>query len=404
MTEKLFYQDPYMTSFEAAVIENGKDKEGHAYVVLDKTAFYPTGGGQPFDKGTLNGVQVVNVEMIDGKVVHFLETPIEESQVKGEIDWNRRFDHMQQHAGQHILSAAFADRFGLKTLSFHLGSEDVTIDLSTFSLTEDQVREAERIANSVIYQNKPIKTIWVEEKDLESYPLRKPPKVTENIRLVIIDDYDYNACGGTHPATTGEVGPIHILSWEKNPKGTRIHFLCGWRAIAAFTEKQNVLQILNKKLSSSENDLPEKVDQLLAKHHELEKSLKEAEEQLLKHEADELIKKARSLGGFDLVARAFLNRDVSECQLLARFITEQGDNMAVLFTTKDGSRLHILGHRGKNVDGIDMRELIQSGLELINGRGGGKPERAQGGGETDLTAEGMLSYLIHQLEKEKVAG
>lgn len=403
MTEKLFYEDPYIRSFDAVVIETEKDDNGRPFIVLDQTAFYPTGGGQPHDLGTINGIEVTDVETVNGMVRHYIEQPISDTEVKGEIDWNRRFDHMQQHAGQHILSAAFADKLGLKTISFHLGTDDVTIDLDTTKLTDAQVREAERIANEVVFKNKPIQTNWVEQEDLVKYPIRKQPKVTENIRLVIIEDYDYNACGGTHPRTTGEVGPIHILNWEKNQKGTRVHFLCGLRAFKAFTEKHQVIQSLTRTLSSTEQELPEKIDQLLDKQHSLEKQLKEAEEQLLKHEAEELLKAAKSFNGIRLVARSFIGRDVTECQLLSRFVLDQGEDIATLFTTKNGARLHIIGARNQEVKEIDMRELIQKGLELINGRGGGKPERAQGGAATDLTAEGMLAHLINLLETEKVA-
>jgi alanyl-tRNA synthetase len=402
MTEKLFYQDPYINSFEATVVESGTEENGRHFVVLDKTAFYPTGGGQPYDQGTIDGIEVSDVEDVNGEVRHYLNAALNKKQITANIDWNRRFDHMQQHAGQHILSAAFADKLGLKTISFHLGTDDVTIDLDTNQLTEAQVREAEQIANEIVFQNKPIQTKWVTLEELNNYPIRKQPKVTEGIRLVIIDGYDYNACGGTHPKTTGEVGPIHILSWEKNQKGMRIHFLCGWRAFQAFTQKQEVIQSLNRTLSSNDHELQEKVDQLLEKQHQLEKQLKDAEEQLLKIEANELLENAQVFDHFRLVARSFICRDVPECQLLSRFILDQSEDIVTLFTTKNGARLHIIGARNSQVTDIDMRELVQKGLEIINGRGGGKPERAQGGAETDLTAEGMLAHLVDILEKEKV--
>jgi len=402
MTKKLFYENPYITTFEAEVIEKGVDEAGHPFVVLDQTAFYPTGGGQPHDIGTLNGVKVVDVETRDQAIIHILEQPIDAVKVKGEVDWERRFDHMQQHTGQHILSAAFAERFGFQTVSFHLGKEEATIDLATQTITEEQIQEAVHLANTIVFQNKPIKTIWVDEKELSQYPLRKPPKVKENIRLVIIEGYDYNACGGTHPHMTGEVGPIQVIGWEKNQKGIRIHFLCGFRAVKAFAEKQKVLQTLNRQLSSQDATLKDAIDRLLEKQHELEKALGEAEEELLKHEAAELYQKARAMDGFRLVAKAFVHRKITECQKLSRFILEQAEQTVVLFTTKEGTRLHMIASRTKDVEG-DMVKLIESGLSLINGRGGGKPERAQGGGETDLTAEGMLSYLVDQLEGQRVA-
>ncbi len=223
-TEKLFYQDSYMRAFTARVLKAERDEQGHFYVVLDRTAFYPTGGGQPHDTGTLNSVHVYDVEEIGGEVRHYIEDPVDvHHEIAGEIDWERRFDHMQQHAGQHILSAAFAEMVGYQTVSFHLGQQICSIDLDAVDLTDEEIMQVENKANDIILENRPVETRWVSAEELSQYPLRKEVSVSDNIRLVIIPDFDYNGCGGTHPNSTGQVSALKMLHWEKQKKKVRVY-------------------------------------------------------------------------------------------------------------------------------------------------------------------------------------
>ncbi|MCM3537953.1 alanyl-tRNA editing protein [Priestia endophytica] len=217
-----------------------QDKKGDFYIILEETAFYPTGGGQPHDIGTLNGIKVLTVEELDGEIRHYTERTLPDSddKVVGVIDWERRFDYMQQHTGQHILSAAFAQLYDISTVGFHLGKDIVTIDLNISELTEEMISKAEKLANDIIIENRPIVTKWIEYDDLVNYPIRKTPSVKENIRLVIIDEFDYNGCGGTHPNTTGEVGAIKVLNWERQRKKIRLYFICGNRVMTQFDQKQ----------------------------------------------------------------------------------------------------------------------------------------------------------------------
>lgn len=251
-------------------------------------------GGQPHDTGTLNHIKVVNVEEINGEIRHFVEKPISEQNidVTGVIDWERRFDHMQQHSGQHILSAAFEELFGYRTVSFHLGKEVLTIDLDIEELSEQKAMEAEKLANQIILENRPIETKWVTERELSKYPLRKQPSVTENIRLVIIPDFDYNGCGGTHPHSTGQVGAIKILDWERQRKRIRVQFVCGNRVLKQLGKKQKVIRELNALLNASEEEIITAASRLLDHAKETEKSLEEARENLLHYEAKELLEKA----------------------------------------------------------------------------------------------------------------
>ncbi len=218
MKELLYYQDVMLREFDATVISKGTDENGRNFIVLSNTAFYPTGGGQPHDTGTINGIEVSDVEKVGDEIRHYIQGDVSilNGDVQGQLNWQRRFDHMQQHAGQHLLTAAFVELFNLPTVSFHLGSEQVTIDLAVDTISEDQLLAAEALANDIILENRPIETTWITENELENYNLRKDVAVTGDIRLVIIPNFDYNGCGGTHPISTGQVSAIKILGIEKN--------------------------------------------------------------------------------------------------------------------------------------------------------------------------------------------
>jgi alanyl-tRNA synthetase len=282
MTKKLYYENPYIDSFTTNFIKQEVDENGNLYVVLEDTAFYPTGGGQPHDTGFLNECHVFNVEDIDGEIRHYLNKPLEEtSEVNGSINWDRRFDHMQQHAGQHLLSAAFEELYNYKTVSFHLGKDFLTIDLDIQDLKEEESLRAEELANKIVLEGRAIETKWVTKEELSGYPLRKQVSVEDNIRLVIVPDFDYNGCGGTHPASTSQVGTIKILGWEKQGKKIRVQFICGNRVVMQFHNKNKVLTELSRLLSAPAEELAQTVVQLRETMKQLDKSLQEAKEVLL---------------------------------------------------------------------------------------------------------------------------
>lgn len=263
LEQKLYYIDAYTKDFTTKIIKQDYDKEDNLYVVLNETAFYPTGGGQPYDIGTLNGTLVTNVEEVNGEIRHFIAEQLETAEVEGKINWERRFDHMQQHAAQHILSAAFWDHFNIPTIGFHLGKETVTIDLETENLPAETIEKAVQIANNIVFENHPIRIQWMNLEEAKTLPLRKEPTLTENIRVVIIENFDYNGCGGTHPRRTGEVGLIQVLNWERNKGGIRLTFIAGWRTLKLMGQQQQIMKDVSKQLNSSETDIPAKVAQLL---------------------------------------------------------------------------------------------------------------------------------------------
>jgi alanyl-tRNA synthetase len=395
---KLFYQDSYIETFASKMIKQEKDEKGQWYVVLEETAFYPTGGGQPFDTGNLNNIPVINVEEIDGEIRHYLRNPIADFSVKleGKINWERRFDHMQQHAGQHILSAAFEELFNYKTVSFHLGEEVLTIDLDIEDLTKSEADEVEKRANQIILDNRPIETKWVSQVDLSQYPLRKQPTVTKNIRLVIIPDFDYNGCGGTHPSSTGQVGAIKILDWEKQRKKIRIQFICGNRVLKQFHEKHQIISQLIKLLNAPEKGIIHSLERLLENVKSSDKQLEEIRQTLLQFEAREMLHNQLDINGQKIISKVVQNRSMKEIQQLARAITNISDEVIVILITENESQLQVVTARGSRQH-VSMKELLSDILPTINGKGGGNEGMAQGGGDLILTGKQLLEIGLKAL-------
>ncbi|MCY8547733.1 alanyl-tRNA editing protein [Bacillus vallismortis] len=398
--DKLFYKDPYLKAFETKLLKQFQDKKGDTYITLEKTAFYPTGGGQPHDIGTVNGVKVLNVEEVDGEIRHYIERALPQSddKVVGVIDWERRFDHMQQHAGQHILSAAFAQLYDIHTVGFHLGHDIVTIDLDLSELTEEIVGKAEKLANDMIKQNRPIVTKWIEYDDLVNYPIRKTPSVKENIRLVIIDDFDYNGCGGTHPSATGEVGAIKVLNWERQRKKIRLSFVCGNRVITQFDQKQKVMVELTGLLNRPEGELSEAVKRLLENVKKLEKELLESNEKNLQYEANDLLAKSTIQNDAVVIIETFSDRPIQELQKLAKMIADREKRALIFFISENHNRFQLVCGRG-STNKMDMRVLMQESLCLIDGKGGGNQTFAQGGGTASLKVEEFLRHIINIIAK-----
>ncbi|WNS75887.1 DHHA1 domain-containing protein [Bacillus sp. DTU_2020_1000418_1_SI_GHA_SEK_038] len=393
MDSKLYYKDPYMKTFRAHLLKQEQDEQGRWFAVLDETAFYPTGGGQPHDTGALNGVKVIDVEELDGEIRHYLEAELEKTVdlVTCEIDWNRRFDHMQQHAGQHILTAAFVERFNFATIGFHLGRELVSIDLDISELSEDQAREAERLANRIVLEGRPIETKWVSEDELANYQLRKELVVTDNIRLVIIPDFDYNGCGGTHPNSTAEVGPVKILDWERQKGKIRVHFVCGGRVLTQLHQKHKVLRELTDLLNAPEQDLAEAAKKLIENGKEREKSLEAMQELLLSYEAKELLNSIDHTTNRKIVNEVFQNRSIQDLQKLARMVCALSDEVIVFLVNETESKLQFVCARGSQPT-ASMKSISSELLTLINGKGGGNDQFAQGGGERLITGEQLLQH------------
>ena len=392
MRNLLFYQDVMIKDFTAQVLKTGVDGD-RPYVVLSNTAFYPTGGGQPHDTGFLNDIRVIDVEKIDNEIRHYTESPCNLSgEVQGRLDWERRFDHMQQHCGQHILTAAFVELFDIPTVSFHLGSELVTIDLNTEHITEEQLTLAEKRANEIIIENRPIETKWVNKEELSQYSLRKEVSVEEDIRLVIIPDYDYNGCGGTHPTSTGQVSSIKIMGTEKMKKLTRVSFVCGNRVLNQLAMRKKVLADVSKQLSVPEEDAADALRKFLLTAKATEKTLSEAQEALLQYEAKELLESSEN----GLVAAFFENRSIQTLQKLGRAITSLNDYAIALLVAQNEDKLQFIAARGNQVK-LSMKNISSEILPFINGKGGGNDTFVQGGGEKQLSAQELLQLMVNKV-------
>ncbi len=392
MKRKLFYADAYLQRDMTKVVNVAKDELEKWYVTLEETVFFPTGGGQPHDIGKINDVVVFDVEEIDGEIRHYIAEPLLEvgAAVEMEINWQRRFDFMQQHTGQHLLTASFVELYGIQTTSFHLGKELVTIDLDVKKVTDEQLLEVEKRANQIILENRPIETKWVNKEELAAYPLRKKVAVEEDIRLVIIPDFDYNGCGGTHPSSTGQIGTLKILDTEMQKGHVRVHFVCGNRVLDQLHRKQKTLQEVTHLLSASEDGVVNSVKVLLDNGKKHEKTLDEAQQQLLNYEVKEIVGDMKE--GTTSIERVFQQRSIQQLQKLARLIVTEATATQLIFIAENDGLLQIVLARGTD-NQMNMKQLIAQILPLINGKGGGSETFAQGGGATDLTGEQLLEKI-----------
>ncbi|MDD0821866.1 DHHA1 domain-containing protein [Bacillus cereus] len=397
MEQKLYYTDAYKQDFTTKVIKQDYDKDGNLYVILNETAFYPTGGGQPHDTGTLNGIAVLGVEEVDEEIRHFIAEQLHTEEVEGKINWERRFDHMQQHAAQHILSAAFWDYFNIPTIGFHLGKETVTIDLETENLHAETVEKAVQIANKIVFENHPILIKWMNLEEAKTLPLRKEPTMTENIRVVIIENFDYNGCGGTHPKRTGEVGPIQVLGWQRNKGSIRLIFIAGWRTLKLMGQQQQIMKDVSKQLNSSEADIPAKVAQLLTSQKENEKAMQTMTEKLLYTEANELLQQSTKIHAGILISKVFTNRSMQEIAKLSAIITEQQEHAITYFVIENEDKLQCILACGKTVT-LDMNTILKEALPTIEGKGGGNKKSARGGGKAMMSGDEFLNQLISSLQ------
>lgn len=385
-TIRLFHSNAYMRSFDATVLTCERSAGGWQ-VLLDATCFYPEGGGQPCDLGTLAGHRVLDVQDSGtGMVIHTLEAPAA-GRVHGEIDWDRRLDHMEQHTGQHLLSGAFERLMGAETVSWHLGEESCTIDLAVDALEPDQVEAAEAECRRVICSLLPVSATLVEAADLAAIPLRKPPKVTEGIWVVEIAGYNWSACGGTHLRNVGELGLLRIKAVERYKRGIRVIFLAGQRAARDYGAVDRMTRDLSRSLSIGVQDLPLFVARVQEENAALRRQVRVLQERQLEAEAAELLGQGRTVRETRLVQMIFGGRPLDEVKLLAAKVAGHSRSVAIFGTR--GAIPQIILHRSADVR-LDLGAVLRQVLPLIEGRGGGSPIQAQGGGSRPDGLESAL--------------
>ncbi len=410
MTERLYYNDSFLYEFEAEVehVVPASAAEPRPAIVLNRTAFYPTSGGQVFDTGLISPdgasgepttPKVVEVaEREDGTILHFLDqaTPIATGmRVHGVIDRERRRDHMQQHSGQHVLSAAFVQLFNMPTVSFHMGDDYCSIDLETKSVSAQQIEAAERLANEVVLEDRPVQVRYVTQEEARGLGLRKiPPVERGELRLIDITGFDLTACGGTHVCGTGQIGSILLRKTEKVRQGVRIEFVCGLRAVQTARRDYTTLAEAAGLYSSHIWDVPQQI----RKAQEEAKAVRRSREQLLGELAEQhaagMLAQAEAVNGRRIVVAVFPDRDLVYVKLLAQKLTRLEPSIALLAGRSGQPALVFAQTPGQP---FDMGALMKEALAQTGGRGGGSKDMAQGGPEKIEMLEAVLQSIAGQL-------
>ncbi len=415
-TTRLYYHDSFLYDFDAQVVETVQ-RDGRHAVILDRTAFYPTSGGQVFDTGRLvladqSDMRVVEVaDEEDGRILHFVSpeqaasaTLIPGSAVHGSVDAARRLDHVQQHTGQHVLSAAFIRLFNLPTVSFHMGEESCTIDLETIdletnALSPTQAQQAERLANEIIAEDRPVAIRFVPLEEARQLGLRKlPPKQAGDLRLIDIHDFDLCACGGTHVRATGQIGSILVRKVEKVKQGVRVEFVCGLRAVATARQDYSALTETAALLSAHIHELPQQVRKLLDDAKSAGKAQHKLLEDLAEFQAERML--AGAATSPRVVAAVFPERDATFIKLLAQKLTAGKTDVAALLAAGAGQMTLVFAQSAGMKS--NMGALLKEVMSQLGGRGGGSADLAQGGlpaGTSDLTRiESLLQDTAAKLQ------
>lgn len=385
MTHRLYYNEPYRTSFDGTVV-SVEPADGRLHVVLDQTAFYPTSGGQPFDIGTLGGGAVTEVmDREDGTIAHVVSGTMKPGDVvSGAIDWARRFDHMQQHTGQHVLSAAFDRLFGVRTESFHMGAAASSIDLAG-EVSATELEQAEDEANRIVWEDRMVHIRFASAEEAAALPLRKESLRTGPLRLIDVEDFDLSACGGTHVARTGAIGIIAIGGAEKFRGGSRVEFLCGGRALERFRLWRDALAATQRHLSVAPDEMAAAIERMQADAKAQTKTLRGMQEKLATHEAQGLIATGMRAGDRLVIVEAIDGWDAQGLKAMAVAAAAIDPAAAIaLFTTT----MPALAVIAKGPDGgIDAGAVLKELVATFGGKGGGKPDLAQGGGLNAPTTE-----------------
>jgi alanyl-tRNA synthetase len=372
MTLRLYYTDAYLTEFSARVVDIA---EGGRRVYLDRTAFYPTSGGQPYDKGSLNDSAVIDVVDEDDRIVHQLASPLAGEEVRGQVDWVRRFDHMQQHTGQHVLSAVFDDLFGFATVSVHFGEEYSTLDLDVAAIAPEQAQAAEAKANEIVLANRPVGVFFVDAS--EATGLRKaPPERHGVLRVVEVAGVDRSACGGTHVRSTAEIGPVLIRKLDKVRKNARVEFVCGNRALRRARADYDVVSAIARSLSASVDEAADLVAAQAERLAEAERQRRRMAATLQSYRAREIYDATAPAA--DGIRRATIRLSPSVDADDARSLAQEFSRMsrAVLVIAMDDPPGLMLATSEDS--GVDAAAQLKAALEPVGGRGGGSPRVAQG--------------------------
>jgi alanyl-tRNA synthetase len=387
-TERLYYTDCYLREFQARVLRSEAAPNGFK-VYLDRTAFYPTSGGQPTDFGTIAGLQVLEAVDEGDEIAHLLREAPETEGVSGKIDWARRLDLMQQHTGQHILSAAFQRSGDYKTVSFHLGEESSTIDLDSDRLGSWQLEEAEDAANQVVFENRPVRISFQPAEEASRLDLRKPTSREGEVRLVEVEGFDLSACGGTHVNRTGVVGLILVRKVERMKGLTRVEFMCGGRAHRQARRDFRVLSEAARLFSAAQERVPELIAKQSQELREAARGREKLLERLAEYQARELWQAVPVVGGRRVVRQVFPEEESALVKLLAHALAKLPSAVALLAAKGQPTKVFFAQTPGGT---LDIGNILKQTLAKFGGKGGGGHDFAQGGGLEESRLEEALAY------------
>ena len=399
-TSRLYFRDSNLLEFQGTVLSVTPSDRGDC-IVLDQTAFYPTGGGQPNDLGTLENAQVIDVfEDESGIITHVIEPTdlIHTGQtVAGAVDRARRLDHLQQHSGQHILSQAFVQSCGAETRSFHLGAQTSTIDIDLQTPTIELMRAAEDVANAIVFEDRPMRVHLVNGEQASRLPLRKESAVTGDIRVIEVENFDWSPCGGTHASRTGQIGLIAIRSFERAKKMTRVEFVCGRRALAEYRSASEVAFAVARQFSAERDSAPDLVARALQEIKSTKKRVRDLLDLAMAAEASEMLERGLNCGEFKIVSSIFDSRDIEEIRVLAAKIVRREPSVALL-ASKEQKAARLVFARSESLS-HNMGQLLSEACETLGGRGGGKPELAQGGGPNVERLDQAIAVAIEKAKR-----
>lgn len=400
MTNKLYMENPYLRNIDAKITEK-KYRDKKYYIKLDRTIFYPhLSGGQPGDKGTINGIDIIETIEDNEDIIYVIEENINGQDVHISIDWENRFDLMQQHSGQHLLSYCFAKLLNGNTVGFYIGKEYVTVDIDIQNIAESEISQIEYLANKIIQSNFKIKSYFVDENQLAKLDLRKEPTVNSNIRIVEIDGLDYSPCGGTHLYNTGELGLIKIRKWEHNRSNTRIEFISGNRAFNDYSWKHNFIKEIGLLLSSKDKDILNNVNKIYSQKEELEKENRNLRENLYQLKANEYLSESKSINNINYIMREPENMNFKDISYISTYLNNNNEKLVQIYGlyTDLGGQFFVSRSADLNVN---LKEILVDISKEYEIKGGGSPNTVQGGSSSD-DLEAIIKMFYNNISKNKI--
>jgi len=384
MTERIYFKDSYTSEVKANLI-NKEFKDGFYKIIPDKTVYYPESGGQLSDRGFINGKKIIKVEPEGDNLVHFLEEDIDSKELGIRIDFKVRYDHMQQHTAQHLLSAAFIELYDAETLSFSMGDEYSSIEVNMNSISRGKIKKVEKYCSNIIFENRDVKIF--ETEDIDKLNLRKPPPDKKKLRIVKINGLDQSACGGTHLKTTGEIGLIKIIKTDKVRSNIRVYFVAGYRALDDYLKKDFIIEDLQKIISRPMEEFEQALSEMKEENKNLKKKLAKYKKEEMKQEAEILAQSKK-----DFIVKEFKDVDIKDMNIFVTQLVEKDKNVVAYMTSP---KKYIIIARGKG--DAELSKLSKEIFSYVNGRGGGRPNLIQGKAEDFSKIDKLIDFLKEKM-------